>query len=771
MRVLLVGCTESMAASMPADVEVVQLDPAAPGPTPRPGVLVVGPRVVEPLSLAQRLCRGGSLELVLAPEETAVSATTAQLAITPFIPLESRVVPAQDVAAVRVAVAAGIERARRQKRQSAVAMAAQRSLGRGTDAPAAASKRLPQPLEEHREAVLAFLDVYDRVAQPDALPASAREGVDIVGPADDARRAIRDRQWVPFAARLRKIVVTSLDPLAELAAVSPLGALRRAVMRSLFEQPALDTLQVLTGMDAFVEACEMEMAGARRGAQRADLKRAWTRERLFGSIVETTDDAVVSTDVDGVITGWNRGAEKLYGHTEAEAIGRGLHDLLYDGAHRELFEGVAREGVALRNLEMDRKTRDGQVVRVAITLAPITLPLHDRVVGLSEISRDITEGARDRAWRNATVKGALDGIVTMDHRGAIVEMNDAAQKLFGYTVEEVRGRPLADVIIPERLREDHRRGLARYVETGQSGVLNERLDLTAMRSDGSEFPAEVSIVELEGLVPPLFAGFVRDQTALRAARADLQRTIESLERSNADLERFAYLASHDLQEPLRMVSAYLQLLQQQAGGALDDQALAFLDYAKEGAARMRTLIDGLLALARVDSRGARFDWVALDDVVRTALATLRMLAADTQARIDVSPLPKVWGDEAQLASVFENLVGNALIHGGDAPPRIEIGARREGGDWVLAVRDHGVGFEPRQNERIFEIFHAIERDTNTESRQSTGVGLAIVRRIVQRHGGAIWAEGRPGEGATFTFTLRAAPPDGSSSSEHDRGDE
>ena len=148
-----------------------------------------------------------------------------------------------------------------------------------------------------------------------------------------------------------------------------------------------------------------------------------------------------------------------------------------------------------------------------------------------------------------------------------------------------------------------------------------------------------------------------------------------------------------------------------------------------------------------------------------------MLAADTQARIDVSPLPKVWGDEAQLASVFENLVGNALIHGGDAPPRIEIGARREGGDWVLAVRDHGVGFEPRQNERIFEIFHAIERDTNTESRQSTGVGLAIVRRIVQRHGGAIWAEGRPGEGATFTFTLRAAPPDGSSSSEHDRGDE
>ncbi len=768
MRVLLVGCTESMAASMPADVEVVQLDPAAPGPTPRPGVLVVGPRVVEPLSLAQRLCRGGSLELVLAPEETAVSATTAQLAITPFIPLESRVVPAQDVAAVRVAVAAGIERARRQKRQSAVTMAAQRSLGRGTDVPSAASKRLPRLLEEHREAVLAFLDVYDR----DALPASAREGVDIVGSADDARRAIRDRQWVPFAARLRKIVVTSPDPLTDLApAVPPLGALRRALMRSLLEHPSSDTLQVLTGMDAFVEACEMEMAGARRGAQRADLKRAWTRERLFGSIVETTDDAVVSTDVDGVITGWNRGAEKLYGHTEAEAIGCGLHDLLYDGAHRELFERVAREGVALRNLEMDRKTREGQVVRVAITLAPITLPLHDRVVGLSEISRDITEGARDRAWRNATVKGALDGIVTMDHRGAIVELNDAAQKLFGYSVEEVRGQTLADVIIPERLREAHHRGLTRYVETGQSRVLNARLNLTAMRSDGSEFPAEVSIVELEGLVPPLFAGFVRDQTALRAARADLQRTIESLERSNADLERFAYLASHDLQEPLRMVSAYLQLLQQQAGGALDDQALAFLDYAKEGAARMRTLIDGLLALARVDSRGARFDWVALDDVVRTALATLRMLAADTQARIDVSPLPKVWGDEAQLASVFENLVGNALIHGGDAPPRIEIGARREDGDWVLVVRDHGVGFEPRQNERIFEIFHAIERDTNTESRQSTGVGLAIVRRIVQRHGGAIWAEGRPGEGATFTFTLRAAPPDGSSSPRHDRGDE
>ena len=311
--------------------DVFELDPTSNDLIGRGGVLVVGPMVDEPLRLAQRLCRAGAMELVLAPAADALPQTSEQLAITPFIPMESRVVPAHDLEAVRVAVVAGLQRSRLQKRQSAVSMAAQRSLQRQSQAPPSTRDPMPVVLETHRDAVLAFLDAHAALRDAE-LPARVRQGLDIVGSLEEARSCIRARRWSSYATTLRAMLVDSPEPPAGRGREeSSLGAWRRSLMGGLSNQArdGADLVQLLTGMDAFVEACEMEIADVDRRAQRAHLQRAWTRERLSGSVVESTDDAVVSTDVDGVITGWNPGAEHLYGYTEDEAVGRSIEELLW----------------------------------------------------------------------------------------------------------------------------------------------------------------------------------------------------------------------------------------------------------------------------------------------------------------------------------------------------------------------------------------------------------------------------------------------------------
>ena len=252
---------------------------------------------------------------------------------------------------------------------------------------------------------------------------------------------------------------------------------------------------------------------------------------------------------------------------------------------------------------------------------------------------------------------------------------------------------------------------------------------------------------------------VADQVAIamerQRAKAALLQTAEDLKRSNLDLEQFAYVASHDLQEPLRAVGGYIRLLERRASGHLDERAQAFLRGAIEGALRMERLINDLLDYARVDSGGRAFAPTDLEGVLRRALDNLQPRIKSEQAVITHEPLPKVSVDSTQLMQVFQNLIGNALKFRGEPAPVIHVAASQQNGDWVISVRDNGIGIDPEYFGKLFHLFHRLH---NRRQYAGTGIGLAVCKRIIERHGGSIWVESQVGQGATFYFSLPTPKP-------------
>jgi light-regulated signal transduction histidine kinase (bacteriophytochrome) len=257
------------------------------------------------------------------------------------------------------------------------------------------------------------------------------------------------------------------------------------------------------------------------------------------------------------------------------------------------------------------------------------------------------------------------------------------------------------------------------------------------------------------VAPVREAGYVNlytsDITERKRAEEQLRRTLAELERSNRDLEQFAYVASHDLQEPLRMVSSYTRLLAQRYQDRLDQDARDFIGFAVDGATRMQRLIQDLLAYSRISSHGADLVLTDTEAVLRNALENLGATIRDTAALVTHDALPAVPADPVQLTQVFQNLVGNALKFRGEAPPRVHVAAALEDEAWVFSVADNGIGIDPQYFDQIVLIFRRLHPGHRYPG---TGIGLALCQRIVQRHGGRIWVESAPGRGSTFYFTVR-----------------
>ena len=241
-------------------------------------------------------------------------------------------------------------------------------------------------------------------------------------------------------------------------------------------------------------------------------------------------------------------------------------------------------------------------------------------------------------------------------------------------------------------------------------------------------------------------------TELQRTQAELNDTVERLETSNELLDQFAYAASHDLQEPLRMVSSHLLLIERRAGEDLDAETEEYLEFAVDRADRMREMIDGLLEYSRIEAADEPLDPVDLDAVVEDVLADIGLQIEESDAAIHVEDLPRVAGDEHQLHQVFQNLLCNAIEYSGDEPPRIHVSTERTGDEYTVSVRDEGIGIHPDEADRIFEVF---ERLRPRENDDGTGMGLTLCQRVVERHGGEIWVDSAPGEGSTFRFTLPA----------------
>jgi light-regulated signal transduction histidine kinase (bacteriophytochrome) len=242
----------------------------------------------------------------------------------------------------------------------------------------------------------------------------------------------------------------------------------------------------------------------------------------------------------------------------------------------------------------------------------------------------------------------------------------------------------------------------------------------------------------------------RSREELARSEARLRRLSEELERSNAELEQFAYEASHDLQEPLRMVASYTALLGETYKGKLGPDADKYIGYAVDGARRMQALINDLLQYSRVGRKQGALAAVSMNAAFEQALVNLQAAIWDSAATVTRDDLPSVRGDQVLLTQVFQNLVGNAVKFRGTAPPAVHVSAVRSGSEWVFSVRDNGIGFDPRYAERIFVLFQRLH---GRDRYQGTGIGLAVCKKVIERHGGRIWAESKPGQGSTFSFTI------------------
>lgn len=334
-----------------------------------------------------------------------------------------------------------------------------------------------------------------------------------------------------------------------------------------------------------------------------------------------------------------------------------------------------------------------------------------------------------------------------------IEVNDAAVRLYGYSREDFLRMTLKDIRPSNEmtaLQEDMdavKRDPLAYHESirrhkKQSGELMDVL-VTGhpILMDGRR-ARMVAVVDItEGR---------RQEEQLRLLNADLGKRASELAASNAELERFAYIASHDLQEPLRMVSSFLQLLQKRYKGQLDQKADQYIHYAVDGAERMKALIMDLLEYSRVGSSKDSFDEVDTAVIMQEVGDIFRERIIAARAQVEIDPLPKVWGDKVQLLQLFQNLLSNALKYHSEKLPSIRVHAREEAKYWLFSVADNGIGIDPQFFDKIFIIFQRLH---NKSDYSGTGIGLAICKKIVERHGGRIWVESRPGEGSTFYFTI------------------
>jgi PAS domain S-box-containing protein len=344
------------------------------------------------------------------------------------------------------------------------------------------------------------------------------------------------------------------------------------------------------------------------------------------------------------------------------------------------------------------------------------------------------------------IAGLGEVIVITDLEQRILFVNEAIRDVLGYNPQDLVGKSSYVVWAPSNDLGLEQMVLDASLADGWRG------EAQWVRADGSAVPMALTtgLVKDEVDRPVAVVSVARDISERKRAEERLARQAQELTRSNAELEQFAYIASHDLQEPLRMMASFAQLLAKRYKGKLDADADEFIGYIVEGAARMQRLINDLLTYSRVDRRGQEFAPTDCAAVMAMVCANLRAAIEEYGAAIIADPLPVVMADETQLVQLFQNLLGNAIKFRGDAPVLVHVGAERRGNDWLFWVRDNGIGIEPQYVERIFLIFQRLH---GRGQYPGTGIGLAIAKKIVERHGGRIWVESEPGKGSIFYFTL------------------
>jgi PAS domain S-box-containing protein len=480
----------------------------------------------------------------------------------------------------------------------------------------------------------------------------------------------------------------------------------------------------------------------------------------YRGLLEAAPDAMVVVNQNGEIVLLNVQAEKQFGYHRDELVGQKVKNIIPEGfAERLVADGTRTAAEALAQqigtgIELIARRKNGSEFPIEIMLSPLE----------SAEGTLVTAAIRDISVRRAAEKhlaqmegryrglleAAPDAMVVVNQSGAIVLLNVQAEKQFGYSRDELVGQKVKN-IIPEGFAERLVADALRSVEEALAQQIGTGIELTGRRKDGSEFPIEIMLSPLESTEGTLVTAAVRDITTRKKAEANLLNKVEELNRSNEELGQFAYIASHDLQEPLRMVASYTQLLSRRYKGKLDSDADEFIAFAVDGAGRMQRLIQDLLAYSRVGTKGQELLAISSEQALQQALINLRGAIEEKGALVTHDPLPTVLADEVQLIQLFQNLVGNAIKYQSPGVPKVHITAVRNGANkWTFSVQDNGLGIDSQYFEKIFGMFQRLHK---REEFAGTGIGLAICKKIIERHDGSISVESQPGQGSTFRFAL------------------
>ena len=488
-------------------------------------------------------------------------------------------------------------------------------------------------------------------------------------------------------------------------------------------------------------------------------------EERFRSVVDSANDGILVYDKQLNVVAGNLAAERILGLPLANIIGAaGFTSLLpcvhADGSPILPDERPTRltvkSGKPLTGQIVGIYRADGSMNWVSVNTGFLRRPGDTDWYGVVSTIGDITKqrhaeialSASEALYRQ-TFELATAGIAHVDLSGRFMKVNRRLCEILGYGEQELIGRPVKEISHPEdRNLTDSQR---MRVRSGEKQSV--RFEKRYLRKSGAIVWVDLSVAlacDASG-VPQYEIALFDDITERKKAEAALREAHEELKRSNAELEQFAYVASHDLQEPLRMVSSYTQLLMRRYGDKLDGDAKEFTAFIVDGATRMKQLIEDLLAYSRVGTRDKNFKPVDAESSLKRALTNLRAAIQDSGATVTQDKLPTIPCDEVQLAQLFQNLIGNALkFRKPDAAPAVHVGAADQGAEWEFTVRDNGIGIEPQYFERIFMVFQRLH---DKGEYPGTGIGLAIVKKVVERHGGRIWVQSQPGAGTTFHFTM------------------
>ncbi len=485
-------------------------------------------------------------------------------------------------------------------------------------------------------------------------------------------------------------------------------------------------------------------------------------ESKLKTIIESSPDSITVTDMDLKIVLCNQATVNMYGaSSKDELIGLNAFDLVDPKDRYKLLEIIKEILVEKKSvyLELNLFTRNDDRFFPAEISGNIIYNAQGNPVAFVAITKDISErkNAEENLkeseekfrelFNNANDMISLNLMKENGLPGKFIEVNGVGTKRLGYSKDELLDMSPVDIVAPDKRIEMPKNAMELWTRG------HAKFEIVHLAKDGKRIPVEINnhLFKLKGKTVAL--AISRDISERKKIEKEMKKLIDDLKRSNDELEQFAYVASHDLQEPLRTIASFTQLLERRYKGKFDNDADEFMDYVIDASIRMKDQIEGLLEFSRVATREKTFKQMDMNDILNHAIDNLKTLIEENSAKITHDLLPKLNGDADQLQRVFQNIISNAIkFRKEDESPKIHISVRKDekNNEYVFGIADNGIGIEKQYMERIFVIFKRLHTQ---EEYRGTGIGLSIVKRIIERHNGRIWVESKLGHGSTFYFTI------------------